>query len=193
MIERPLAQGQFDQLGVVQLRMAEHRVVRLVVPAAGGVRQQVMDGDLVDMRMVRRPAEIEAQDGVPPEHPVAKRHAAVLDQRKYRDRGDRFGHAGDAEQIVRRDGFAPFAIGPSDRLLINDPSAVADSDRERRNVVLLHVVAGEIRHRAAFGLRRFRYVGRRLAENRRRQGGCSSPGTQERPTVQAAPCSIGVP
>jgi hypothetical protein len=88
------------------------------------------------------------------------------------------------EQIVRRDRLALLAVGPADRLLVDELSGVADRDRKRRDVVLLHVRAGEVGHRAAFGGCRFGYLGRRLAKRTRRQGR-RSQSTEERPAFQA--------
>jgi hypothetical protein len=129
-------------------------------------------GHLVDMRMIGRPSIAGAEDRTRPKQQVAELQAALLDQREDRDRGERLGHAGDAEKIVGRRCFALLTVGPAVGLAVDELAGAANGDRQRRNLVPLHVRSREVGERAAFrwsGLGRL--GGGRLAERAPRLGG----------------------
>ncbi len=82
-----------------------------------------------------------------------QRQLAGLDEIHDRDRRDRLGHAGNAEQVRGRERRRAFAIGDAERLDVDHPAVPRDGDGEAGDAVLRAEAFGERRHFAALGRR----------------------------------------
>src|SRR5580704_10441243 len=135
--------------------------------------EQMFNGNLIHARIVRGLPIIGSGYGVWAEDFVRQADMALFDERKYRDRSNRFGHAGDTKQILRGNSLLISLIGPTQRLLINDRTAIPDCNRKCRHSIFLHERISQVRHRRAFGRGRLgSAIGRlHLGQNRMRKNG----------------------
>lgn len=156
--QRQVPQRPFDELVIIHLRVGEHRIAAVIRPAAAGVRQQMLDGDLFDVAARRRAAVVVNQDAIATEDAIAQVQPPPLDQREDRYRGDRLAHAGDAEQMRGRHRFAGVRISDAESLHVGQVAlrhgaVPRDRDREPRHAVVIHVPLCDAGHGLAFGRR----------------------------------------
>jgi hypothetical protein len=113
--------------------------------------QKVLDRDILDEGLIRRCAVIGPEHAASAEHLVGKRQAALLDQRKHRDRGQHLADAGDAKQVRGYDFLSPRLVGETEARLIKDLSAIRDRDRKPGYALILQECRCDVCHRCALG------------------------------------------
>jgi len=145
-VERP-----GDKLGVIHLRIFEHGVVVGIVPAAAGVGEELIDGDVFDPFFVGSVAVSGAEDGAGAEDAVVLREFAAFDEDEDGGGSDGFGDAGDAEEMIGSDALAGFAIGKAEGGFVSEAAVVGDSDGESGDVELAHEIVGAAGHAFVFG------------------------------------------
>ena len=82
-----------------------------IAPAAAGMREQMLDGDLVHSSVIRGLTVISPCDGAWTEDFVDQLDAALLDEREDRDGSDRLAHTGNTKEIHRGGRFIAFTVG----------------------------------------------------------------------------------
>ena len=138
MREGLMGDGPGDKLPVVHAGMGEHRVAAIILPAAGGVREQMLDGELLDMGLIRWFAVNRPQHRARPEDFVGKPELARFDQAEEGGRGDRLGHASDPEQVIGSDLLIPGFVRQPIAVRIDQSALPGNGDRQSRNIVFLH-------------------------------------------------------
>jgi hypothetical protein len=97
--EELVGDGFGDELGVVPAVVVDHGV-GVVIGPAGGVGEEMIDGDVGDVRLVGWLAVLDAEDGVGAEDFVGEVEPAPFDEGEDGDGGDGLGDGGDAEEGV---------------------------------------------------------------------------------------------
>src|SRR5580704_19667294 len=92
--------------------------------------EQMFNGNLIHARIVRGLPIIGSGNGVWAEDFVRQADMALFDERKYRDRSNRFGHAGNTKQILRGNSLLILLIGPAEGVLIYDRATMSDCNRK---------------------------------------------------------------
>ena len=93
--------GHKDPL--VHLRMLEHRIVGVVLPPAGSVREQALDRDLFNTLFVRLRAVSRAEKSLRAEHSVREPQRPVFDEPQRRDGRNGLADTRDAKSAPDRD------------------------------------------------------------------------------------------
>src|ERR1700685_3015700 len=110
---------------MVHFQVLEHRIVFAVGPAAAGMGEQMFDGDLIYLRIVRGVPIIGSGNSVWAEDFIRQSDMALFDERKYRDRSNRFRHARDTKQMLRGNSLLISLIGPAEGVLIDDRATMS--------------------------------------------------------------------
>ena len=114
--QRHILQRPCDQLAMRHLRVRTQGIVKAMRPGAGGVGQQVLDGDLLVRGAARTILHqalqgrhcrvIGAENGIGSEHIIAEPQLSLLDQRENAGRGDGLADARDPKAMLRRQHFS---------------------------------------------------------------------------------------
>ncbi len=141
--------GFGDELGVVPAVVVHHGVVGVVGPAAAGVGEELVDGDVGDPLLVGGLAVLDVEDGGGAEDFVGEVELALLDEGEDGDGGDGLGDGGDAEERVLRGLDEMLMVGHADGLVIGELAAAGDGDGGGGDAELLTELSGETTHFAA--------------------------------------------
>jgi len=147
--QRVVGDGFGDELGVVPALIVHHGVVIVVGPAAAGVGEEMVDGDVGDPLLVGRLAVLDAEDGAWAEDFVDEVEFALLDEGEDGDGGDGLGDGGDAEERVLLDLGEVLAVAHADGFVVDELAVARDSDRGSGNGELAAKGSGEAAHFSA--------------------------------------------
>ena len=120
--------GLGDELGVVPAVVLHHGVGGVVGPAAAGVGEEMVDGDVGDVGLVGRLAVLVAEDAGGAEDFVGEVELALLDEGEDGDGGDGLGDGGDAEEGVLLGLGEMLAVGHADGLVVDEVAVAGDGD-----------------------------------------------------------------
>ena len=127
----------------------EHRIGVVIGPATGGVREEIVDGDVGDV-LLECFAVVEAEDAAGAEDFVVEIEFALLEQREDRDGGDGLGDAGDAEEAGVGGLLVLFGVGHAPGVLEDEFGVAHDGYGERGGEELVEKVAADAEHGAVF-------------------------------------------
>jgi hypothetical protein len=124
--------GPGDELVLVPAIVLEHGIGVVVRPAAGGVGEELIDGDVGDVGFVDAfGAVLVAEDAAGAEDLVVEVKLALLDEREDGGGGDGLGDAGDAEDAVSVGEGGVVAVGDSVGFVEDKLPVAGDGDGER--------------------------------------------------------------
>ena len=147
--ERESGNGFGDEFFVVPGIVVEHGIGVVVGPAAGGVGKEMVDGDVGDV-LAEVFAVVEAEDAAGAEDFVVEIEFALLEKREGRDRGDRLGDAGDAEEASVGAFDVLLGVGHPPGALVDKFGVADDGDGERGGEELAQEVAADAEHGGVF-------------------------------------------
>jgi len=132
-------QGPGDQFGMIHLRVHEHGVTALIVPASGGVGEEVMDGDGLELIPIFPGPEFR-EEAVFAKDVIVEFQLALLNQGIDGDGSDGLGDAGDAEAMIDGESFFLLGVGKAKATAIDPFSPICEGDGEARGVELFQEV-----------------------------------------------------
>ena len=141
--------GFGDEFGVVPAVVVRHGVVGVVGPAAAGVGEEIVDGDVGDPLLVGRLAVLDAEDGGGAEDFVGEVELALLDEGEDGDGGDGLGDGGDAEEGVLLGLGEVLAVGHAYGFVVGELAVAGDGDGGGGDGELAAEGSGEAAHFAA--------------------------------------------
>ena len=147
--EGDFGDGLGDEFGVVPGEVVHHGVVGVVGPAAAGVGEEMVDGDVGDVLLVGGLAVLDAEDGGGAEDFVGEVELALLDEGEDGDGGDGLGDGGDAEEGVLVGLGETCLVGHADGLVVDESAVAGDGDGGGRDGELAAELCGEAAHLAA--------------------------------------------
>lgn len=144
--EGEVGEGPVDELGLVPGGIAEHGVGGVVGPAAGGVGEEVVDGDVGDEGLVGELAIFCAEDAGGAEDFVVEVELALLDEGEDGDGGNRLGDGGDAKEGVLPGLREVCRVGDACCLVVDELAVAGDGDGGGGDGELLAEVGGDAGH-----------------------------------------------
>lgn len=144
-----VSDGFGDEFGVVPAVVVPHGVVGIVGPAAAGVGEELVDGDVGDPLLVGWLAVLDAEDGAGAEDFVGEAELALLDEGEDGDGGDGLGDGGDAEEGILGGLGEVLAVGHADGLVVDELAVAGDGDGGGGDGELAAEGSGETAHFAA--------------------------------------------
>ncbi len=138
--------GVGDEFGLVPGEVEHHGVGVVVWPAAGGVGEEMVDGDVGDEGLVGRLAVFDVEDAGGAEDFVVEVELALLDEGEDGDGGDGLGDGGDAEEGVLLDLGEELAVADADGLVVDEHPVAGDGDGGRGDGELFAELAGNAAH-----------------------------------------------
>ena len=171
--ERDFGDGLGDEPGLVPGEVEHHGVGGVVGPAAAGVGEEMVDGDVDDVGLVGGLAVLDAEDGARAEDLVGELELALLDEREDGDGGDGLGDGGDAEEGVLLGLIETGFVGHAGGLVVDEAAVAGDGDGGGRDGELAAEFGGEAAHLAALLAGRASVLGLREGfEGGEAYGGC---------------------
>ena len=138
--------GMGDDLGLVPGEVEHHGVGGVVGPTAGGVGEEMVDGDVGDEGLVGRLAVSVVEDAIGAEDFVVEVELALFDEGEDGDGGDGLGEGGDAEEGVSLDLGEVCGVGDARCLVVDEHPVAGDGDRGRGDGELFAEFAGDAAH-----------------------------------------------
>ena len=136
--------GVGDEFGLVPGEVEHHGIGVVVGPAATGVGEEMVHGDVGDEGFVGRLAVVE--DAIWTEDFVVEVELALFDEGEDGDGGDGLGDGGDAEEGVSLDLGVELAVTDADGLVVDELAVAGDGDRGCRDRELLAEPASDAAH-----------------------------------------------
>jgi len=147
--EGMVGDGFGDEFRVVPAVVVHHGVVGVVGPAAAGVGEELVDGDVGDPLLVGGLAVLDVEDGAGAEDFVGEVELALLDEGEDGDGGDGLGDGGDAEEGVLGGLGEVLAVGHADGLVVDELAVAGDGDGGGGDGELAAEFSSETAHFAA--------------------------------------------
>lgn len=153
--QRLMLQSPLDQFPVTHLRLEKHWIVPVVRPAAAGVSEQVVHGDVRDGAWMVF-CKIELQPSRLAEDEVVEPNPALFNEAENGGRRDRFADAGDAEEMRGGDVHAGLLVGVTESLNMHEFPAPGDGHREAGHSETFHELPGNEVDPGSLGIACFR-------------------------------------
>ena len=147
--EGDFGDGLGDELGVVPGEVVHHGVVGVVGPAAAGVGEEMVDGDVGDPLLVGGLAVLDVEDVGGAEDFVGEAELALLDEGEDGDGGDGLGDGGDAEEGVLLGLGEICAVDHAYGFVVDESAVAGDGDGGGRDGELAAELSGDAAHFAA--------------------------------------------
>ena len=126
--ERDFGDGLGDESGLVPGEVEDHGVGGVVGPAAGGVGEEMVYGDVGDEGLVGRFAVLDAEDAGGAEDGVVEVENALLNEGEDGDGGDGLGDRGDAEEGFLLGLREILLVGHAYGFVIDEAAVAGDGD-----------------------------------------------------------------
>ena len=128
--------------------VVHHGVGGVVGPAAGGVGEEMVDGDVGDVLLVGRLAVFGAENAGGTEDFIGEVELALFNEREDGDGGDGLGDGGDAEEAGLLDLHEMLAVAHADGLIVDELAVAGDGDGTGGDGELLAEGFGDAAHLA---------------------------------------------
>ncbi len=147
--EGQVGEGLGDEFGLVPGEVVHHGVGGVVGPAAGGVGEEMVNGDVADVLLVGWLAVFCAEDAGGTEDFVGEVELALFHEGEDGDGGDGLGDGGNAEEAGLLDLHEMPAVAHADGLVVDELAVAGDGDGTGGDGELLAEGCGHAAHLAA--------------------------------------------